>query len=86
MVDLGLICTVMGSTGPTGATGPQGIQGEVGLKAIHDKYAHFCQTTLLRFESDIKLSVNTVKLGDNYASSVEFSNVNLMIKRILYDL
>lgn len=32
MVDLGLICTVMGPTGPTGATGPQGIQGEVGLK------------------------------------------------------
>ena len=25
MVDLGLICTVMGSTGPTGATCPQGI-------------------------------------------------------------
>lgn len=33
MVDLGLICTVMGLTGPTGATGPQGIQGEVGLKS-----------------------------------------------------
>ena len=32
MMDLGLICTVMGPTGPTGATGPQGIQGEVGLK------------------------------------------------------
>lgn len=32
MVDLGLICTVMGPTGPTGATNPQGIQGEVGLK------------------------------------------------------
>lgn len=32
MVDLGLICTVMGPTGPTGATGPQGIQCEVGLK------------------------------------------------------
>ena len=32
MVDLGLICTVMGSTGPTGATCPQGIQCEVGLK------------------------------------------------------
>lgn len=76
----------MGPTGPTGATGPQGIQGEVGLKAIHDKYAHFCQTILLRFESDTKLSVNTVNLGDNYASRVEFSNVNLMIKRILYNL
>ena len=32
MVDLGLICTVMGPTGPTGATCPQGIQWEVGLK------------------------------------------------------
>lgn len=32
MVDLGLICTVMGPTGPTGATCPQGIQCEVGLK------------------------------------------------------
>jgi|GEM_PF-5912940 hypothetical protein len=32
MMDLGLICTVMGPTGPTGATGPQGIQCEVGLK------------------------------------------------------
>lgn len=184
MMDLGLISTVMGPTGPTGATGPQGIQGEVGLKGdpgaegpsfpastkamfytsfidtkeeglltilspwlipnpsdyfevindnevlikpgiyeitlsglisgaddIHGghfylqdengseikalsfnfpqsngKYEHFYQTTLLRFESDTKLSVNTVILGDTYASSVEFSNVNLMIKRILYDL
>ena len=32
MVDFGLICIVMGPTGPTGATCPQGIQGEVGLK------------------------------------------------------
>lgn len=32
MVDFGLICIVMGPTGPTGATNPQGIQGEVGLK------------------------------------------------------
>ena len=52
----------------------------------NDKYANFYQTILLRFESDTKLSVNTVNLGDNYVSSVDFSNVNLMIKRILYDL
>lgn len=45
----------------------------------------FIKQHYFRFESDTKLSVNTVKLGDNYASSVEFSNVNLIIKRILYD-
>ena len=184
MMDLGLICTVMGPTGPTGATGPQGIQGETGLKGdpgpegpsfpasveamfytsfvdtkeeglltisspwlipnpsdyfevVNDnevlvkpgiyeitlsglisgadnahgghfylqdengsefralsfsfpqsngKYAQFYQTTLLRFEEDTKLSVNTIILGGAAASNVEFSNVNLMIKKILYDL
>ena len=45
----------------------------------------FIKQHYFRFESDTKLSVNTVKLGDNDASSVEFSNVNLIIKRILYD-
>lgn len=50
------------------------------------KYAQFYQTTLLRFEEDTKLSVNTIILGGASASNVEFSNVNLMIKKILYDL
>ena len=184
MIDLGLICTIMGPTGPAGAIGPQGIQGETGLKGdpgpegpsfpasveamfytsfvdtkeeglltisspwlipnpsdyfevvnenevlvkpgiyeitlsglmsgadnahgghfyLQDengsefralsfsfpqrngKYAQFYQTTLLRFEEDTKLSVNTIILGGASASNVEFSNVNLMIKKILYDL
>ena len=196
MMDLGLICTVMGPTGPQGPTGPageigpQGIQGEIGLKGdkgdpgeqgvegpsfpasvenmfytsyvdtklegeltiaspwlipnpsdyfevvnenevlvkpgiyeitlsglisgadnahgghfylqdengsefralsfsfpqSNGKYAQFYQTTLLRFEEDTKLSVNTIILGGAAASNVEFSNVNLMIKKILYDL
>lgn len=47
------------------------------------KYAQFYQTTLLRFENDTKLSVNALILGDNNLSNVEFSNVNLMLKRIL---
>lgn len=49
------------------------------------KYAQFYQTTLLRFEEDTKLSVNTIILGGAVASNVEFSNVNLMIKKILYE-
>ena len=49
------------------------------------KYAQFYQTTLLRFEEDTKLSVNTIILGGSAASNVEFSNVNLMIKKILYE-
>ena len=44
-------------------------------------YQHFYQTTLLRFEKDTKLSVNTVILGGAAASNVEFSNVNLMLKK-----
>lgn len=32
MIDLGLICTIMGPTGPAGAIGPQWIHGETGLK------------------------------------------------------
>ena len=184
MIDLGLICTIIGPTGPAGAIGPQGIQGETGLKGdpgpegpsfpasveamfytsyvdtkleglltisspwlipnpsdyfevvnenevlvkpgiyeitlsglisgsdnahgghfylqdengsefralsfsfpqSNGKYAQFYQTTLLRFEEDTKLSVNTIILGGASASNVEFSNVNLMIKKILYDL
>lgn len=49
------------------------------------KYAQFYQTTLLRFEEDTKLSVNTIILGGATSSNVEFSNVNLMIKKILYE-
>lgn len=45
------------------------------------KYAQFYQTTLLRFEEDTKLSVNTIILGGATSSNVEFSNVNLMIKK-----
>lgn len=178
MMDLGLICTIMGPTGPMGPMGPQGIQGEKGdqgpsfpasiesmfytsyedtklegeltiaspwlipnpsdyFEVINDNevlvkpgiyeitlsglisgadnahgghfylqdengsefralsfsfpqsngtYHHFYQTTLLRFEDDTKLSVNTIILGGTAASNVEFSNVNLMIKKILYDL
>ena len=49
------------------------------------KYAQFYQTTLLRFEENTKLSVNTVILGGAAASNVEFSNVNLMLKKILWN-
>lgn len=174
MIDLGLICTIMGPTGPAGAIGPQWIQGKTGLKVdlgpegpsfpasveamfytsfvdtkeeglltisspwlipnpsdyfevvnenevlvkpgiyeitlsglisgadnahgghfylqdengsefralsfcfhqSNDKYAWFYQTTLLRFEENAKLSVNTIILGGASASNVEFSNVN----------
>ncbi len=181
MMELGLICTVMGPTGPTGpageigAVGPQGEKGDVGpsfpasveamfytsfvdtkeeglltisspwlipnpsdyfeivnenkvlvkpgiyeitlsglisgadnahgghfylqdengseFRALsfsfpqsNGKYAQFYQTTLLRFEEDTKLSVNTIILGGVAASNVEFSNVNLMLKKILFDL
>lgn len=50
------------------------------------KYAQFYQTTLLRFEENTKLSVNTIIIGGAAASNVEFSNVNLMLKKILFDL
>lgn len=49
------------------------------------KYAQFYQTTLLRFEEDTKLSVNTIILGGATASNVEFSQVNLILKKILYN-
>lgn len=49
------------------------------------KYAQFYQTTLLRFEENTQLSVNTVILGGVAASNVEFSNVNLMLKKILWN-
>ena len=53
--------------------------------ANNGTFEHFYQTTLLRFENDTALSVNALILGDHDSANIEFSNANLMLKKILFE-
>lgn len=44
-------------------------------------FMQFSDTTILRFEVETTLSVNTLILGDAHSSNVVFSNANLCLKR-----
>ncbi len=47
-------------------------------------FSSFYQTTLIRLEKDTTLSVNALIMGDKDSSNIEFSNANLMLKKILF--
>ncbi len=56
------------------------------LEQGEGKIMHFYQTILLRIEEDTKYSVNVEVLGGLAASNVKFSDINLIFKKIYYNI
>lgn len=56
------------------------------LEQGEGKVMHFYQTVLLRIENDTTYSVNVNILGGAAASNVKFSDMNLIIKKIYYNI
>lgn len=56
------------------------------LEQDEGKVMHFYQTSLLRIENDTKYSVFVSVLGDQLSSNVKFSNINLILKKLYYNI
>lgn len=56
------------------------------LEQDEGKVMHFYQTSLLRIENDTKYSVFVSVLGDQLSSNVKFSNINLILKKLYYNV
>lgn len=56
------------------------------LEQEEGKVMHFYQTSLLRIENDTKYSVFVSVLGDQLSSNVKFSNINLILKKLYYNI
>lgn len=56
------------------------------LEQDEGKVMHFYQTSLLRIENDTKYSVFVNVLGDQLSSNVKFSNINLILKKLYYNV
>ncbi|MBD8924064.1 hypothetical protein EGR52_11825 [bacterium] len=56
------------------------------LEQDEGKVMHFYQTSLLRIENDTKYSVFVSVLGDQLSSNVKFSNINLIFKKLYYNI
>ena len=91
--EISLACQMMGADDTHGAH--VYLQDENGseFKALSFSYpqgngsfSSFYQTTLIRLEKDTTLSVNALILSDANTSNIEFSNANLMVKRVLFDI
>ena len=89
--EITLSCQIMGTDDTHGAQ--VYLQDENGseIKALsfiyprnNGSFSSFYQTTLLRFEKDTILSVNTLILGDSTSHNISFSNANLMLKRLIF--
>ena len=56
------------------------------LEQGEGKVMHFYQTILLRVENDTTYSINVNILGGAAASKVKFSDMNLIIKKLYYNI